>query len=90
MWDAMAEWDQAGGAWVPNGRPRYTGLSRKQAYEKFTGYYLNQRPPLGKYLAQPRKSRDCTLLAQTDFPANVAYGYEMGVDVTMLCFRLNP
>ena len=47
LWSLMIEWDQGGGRWVPNGRPRYLGLTRTQAYSTFTGYYLNNSPPLG-------------------------------------------
>lgn len=83
-WNLMIEWDQAGGRWVPNGRPRYLGLTRQQAYSTFTDYYLNQSPPLGTYLQQPRSDRACPLIAQTDFPANVAYAYEMGADIALL------
>src|SRR5262249_18516042 len=27
LWSLMIEWDQGGGPWVPNGRPKYTGLT---------------------------------------------------------------
>ena len=27
-WNLMIEWDQGGGRWVPQGRPRYMGLTR--------------------------------------------------------------
>ena len=83
-WNLMNEWDQGGGRWVPGGRPRYLGLTRPQAYARFTDYYLNNSPPLGTYLREPRSQRTCPLVAQTDFPANVAYAYEMGVDVALL------
>jgi hypothetical protein len=83
-WNLMIEWDQGGGHWVPQGRPRYTGLSRPQAYSSFTDYYLNNSPPLGTYLREPRGQRACPLIAQTDYPANVAYAYEMGADVALL------
>ena len=83
-WNLMAEWDSSGGRWVPQGRPRYLGLTRAQAYSTFTNYYLNGSPPLGTYLREDRDNRACTLVAQTDFPGNVAYAYEMGADVAIL------
>jgi hypothetical protein len=83
-WNLMVEWDQGGGHWVPQGRPRYLGLTRPQAYSTFTDYYLNNSPPLGTYLREPRAQRACPLIAQTDYPANVAYAYQMGVDVVLL------
>jgi hypothetical protein len=83
-WNLMIEWDQGGGRWVPNGRPRYSGLTRPQAYSVFTNYYLNDSPPLGTYLQQPRSERACPLIAQTDYPANVAYAYAMGADIALL------
>ena len=57
LWSLMLEWDQGGGAWVPNGRPRYNGLTLTQAHSTFTNYYLNNAPPLGSYLAQPTAQR---------------------------------
>jgi len=83
-WNLMSEWDQGGGHWVPGGRPRYDGLTRPQAYSRFVDYYLNNSPPLGTYLREPRSQRSCQLVAQTDIPGNVAFAYEMGVDVTLL------
>jgi hypothetical protein len=38
VWNLMIEWDQSGGAWVPDGRPRYTGLTRAQAHARFADY----------------------------------------------------
>ena len=66
------------------GAPEYLGLTRAQAYSTFTNYYLNGSPPLGTYLREDRDNRACTLVAQTDFPGNVAYAYEMGADVAIL------
>jgi hypothetical protein len=83
-WNLMAEWDQAGGAWVPNGRPTYEGLSRNDAYAQFLTYYLTQTPPLATYLSQPASQRAFTLAAVTDFPANTYYAYEMGIDLGLL------
>ncbi|HZP35441.1 MAG TPA: hypothetical protein VFE48_03000 [Methylomirabilota bacterium] len=82
LWTLMIEWDQSGGAWVPGGRPRYTGLSRAQAHARFTDYYLNQSPPLGAYLRQTE--RPCRLAAITDHSPNVFDAYEWGVDVGLL------
>src|SRR5262245_59953389 len=83
-WTLMLEWDQGGGNWVPNGRPRYNGLTRTQAYSKFTGYYLNESPPLGTYLAQPTAQRGCRLASVTDYAPNAFYAFQMGVDVGLL------
>src|SRR4030095_3304053 len=83
-WTLMLEWDQGGGNWVPNGRPRYNGLSRTQAYSKFAGYYLNESPPLGTYLAQPSAQRGCRLASVTDYAPNAFYAFQMGVDVGLL------
>ncbi|MGC4119841.1 MAG: hypothetical protein QM765_35750 [Myxococcales bacterium] len=83
-WNLMEEWDQAGGRWVPQGRPLYGGLTRQQAHEQFTSYYLEQSPPLGTYLRQPQAERSFPLLAQTDFPINALTAYGMGVDLCLL------
>ncbi len=83
-WGAMVEWDQGGGAWVPNGRPRYAGLTRTQAYSVFTDYYLNNSPPLGTYLQQTVSQRGCRLLSQTDYAPNTFYAFAMGADIQIL------
>jgi hypothetical protein len=84
LWSLMIEWDQGGGRWVPNGRPRYLGLTRTQAYSKFTGYYLSNSPPLGTYLAQPTAERGCRLASVSDYAPNTFYAFHMGVDVGLL------
>ena len=84
VWNLMIEWDQSGGAWVPNGRPRYAGLTRAQAHARFADYYLNQSPPLGTYLRQPPSARACRLAAVTDYSPNAFDAYEFGVDVGLL------
>jgi hypothetical protein len=84
LWSLMLEWDQSGGKWVPNGRPRYLGLTRTLAYSKFTNYYLIDSPPLGTYLAQPAAERGCRLGALTDYSPNAFYAFKMGVDVGLL------
>jgi hypothetical protein len=83
-WNGMVEWDQSGGRWVPNGRPRYLGQSRSQAYNTFTGYYLNSAPPLATYLGRTAAQRGCRFAAQTDYVPNTFYAYELGVDVGLL------
>jgi hypothetical protein len=75
LWSLMLEWDQSGGHWVPNGRSRYFGLTRTQAYSKFTNYYLSDSPPLGTYLAQPAAERGCRLGAVTDYSPNAFYAF---------------
>ena len=84
LWTLMIEWDQSGGAWVPNGRPRYTALTRAQAHARFADYYLNQSPPLGVYLREPSAARPCRLAAVTDHSPNAFDAYEFGVDVGLL------
>ena len=84
LWSLMIEWDQGGGPWVPNGRPKYVGLTRAQAYSQFTGYYLNNAPPLGTYLAQPPAERGCRLASVTDYAPNAFYAFQMGVDVGLM------
>ena len=84
LWNLMIEWDQSGGAWVPNGRPRYTGLTRAQAQARFADYYLDRSPPLGAYLRQPSSARACRLAAVTDHSPNTFAAYEFGVDVGLL------
>ena len=84
LWNLMIEWDQSGGAWVPNGRPRYTGLTRAQAQARFADYYLDRSPPLGAYLRQPSSARTCRLAAVTDHSPNAFAAYEFGVDVGLL------
>ena len=84
LWSLMIEWDQGGGAWVPGGRPRYTGLTRAQAHARFADHYLNRSPPLGGYLRQPASARPCRLAAVTDYSPNAFAAYELGVDVGLL------
>ncbi len=84
LWNLMPEWDQSGGGWVPNGRPRYLGMTRQQAYTTFTGYYLNNSPPLGTYLASSQASRPCRLASVTDSSPNAFYAFQIGVDVGLL------
>ena len=82
-WNLMAEWDQSGGGWVAGGRPSYAGLTREQAYAKFTQYYKSLTP-LATYLAQTADQIGCRKIAQTDYPPNVFYAYAMGVDEVLL------
>ena len=84
LWSLMIEWDQGGGAWVPNGRPKYVGLTRAQAYSTFTSYYLNNGAPLSTYLAQPATERGCRLASVSDYPPNTFYAFQMGVDMGLL------
>jgi hypothetical protein len=82
LWSLMIEWDQGGGAWVPDGRPRYASLTRAQAHARFADYYLTRSPPLGAYLRE--SERPCRLAAITDYAPNVFDAYEWGVDVGLL------
>jgi hypothetical protein len=84
LWNLMIEWDQSGGAWVPNGRPRYGALTRPQAHARFVDHYLKQSPPLATYLREPPTARPCRLAAVTDHSPNAFDAYELGVDVGLL------
>lgn len=84
LWSLMIEWDQGGGAWVPNGRPKYAGLTRAQAFSTFTNYYLNNGAPLSTYLAQPTAERGCRMASVSDYGPNTFYAFNMGVDVGLL------
>jgi hypothetical protein len=84
LWSLMIEWDQGGGPWVPDGRPKYIGLTPAQAYSKFTSYYLNNAAPLGTYLAQPTAERGCRLASVSDYAPNTFYAFHIGVDVGLL------
>jgi hypothetical protein len=83
LWNLMPEWDQGGGPWVPQGRPDYTNLSKSDAASKFLNYYLTQTTPLSTYLSIP-SPRAFTYAAVTDYSANAAYAYDLGVDTVML------
>ncbi|MBI4908790.1 MAG: hypothetical protein HY820_34535 [Acidobacteria bacterium] len=83
-WNLMPEWDQSGGPWVPQGRPRYIGLSRSEALQRFMDYYRNTYPRLAEYLAQPAGLRKYKLAALTDYSSNVHYGYDFGAELQML------
>ncbi|MGD1091605.1 MAG: hypothetical protein ABSB35_06370 [Bryobacteraceae bacterium] len=84
IWDLMPEWDQSGGAWVPQGRPSYVNLSKAAAYAKFINYYRQSYPALMNYLNQPAGNRKYRISAVTDYSANTFYAYEMGVDLCLL------
>lgn len=83
-WNLMPEWDQSGGAWVPQGRPRYTGLTRAAARQRLMDYYRQNYPRLVEYLNQPASARKYRLAGLTDYSANVHYGYDFGLELQML------
>lgn len=82
-WDPMPEWDQGGGGWVPTGRPNYSLLSRKQAYQKFIDYY-NNTCEFTSFGLTPADRGGCKIACVTDIPCNTAAAYEMGVDMVMI------
>jgi hypothetical protein len=84
LWLLMPEWDQSGGAWVASGRPKYYGLSRASAHDRFLTYYRNTYPTLLSWLAQPLSQRNHLLTAVTVYAPSVYDAYELGVDVQML------
>jgi hypothetical protein len=87
IWLPMAEWDQSGGNIWAYARPNYSGMTRQQAYEAFRNYYLGDaHAPLGTYLRQTPAERGVPITSVTDFPSNMAYAYEWGVDIG-LCER---
>ena len=84
LWNILPEWDQSGGSWVQQGRPKYTGLSRPAAHSRFLNFYASTYPGLFQYLTTPPASRQHLLSAVTDHVHNVFDAYEMGVDVQFL------
>ena len=84
LWNVMPEWDQSGGNWVPDGRPRYRGFTKAQAYGRFLEYYYSAYPSLFSFLEQPVAARKYWMTAVTDHPSNTFYSYEMGADVCLL------
>jgi hypothetical protein len=83
LWSLMFEWDQSGGQWVLGGRPRYTGLSREAAQERFLAHYSQRHPLLINYLQHPPADK-VLLTAVTDMTPNVFSTYEMGADLCLL------
>jgi hypothetical protein len=84
VWNIMPEWDQSGGTWVPNGRPRYTNLTREQAYNRFFSYYATNYASVKTVFDQPPASRNYWLASITDHAPNSFYAYEMGADICLL------
>jgi hypothetical protein len=82
-WDLLPEWDQAGGSWVPDGRPKYSGLSKAAAHAKFLNYYRQRFPQLMTNLASPASARKYHLAAVTDYAMNAFDAYDLGVDLCM-------
>lgn len=83
-WNLMPEWDQSGGSWVPNGRPHYTGLSRRDADARFFTYYQTAFPSMMRYLRQPAEGRSYLLASVTDHAPSVYHAYELGVEMQYL------
>ena len=84
FWSLMPEWDQSGGHWVPQGRPRYSGLSRQEAYSRFLAYYEQTHPGLIDQLRRPLGPNSPWLTAVTVYAPNVSYAYELGAEWQML------
>lgn len=84
LWLLMPEWDQSGGTWVSGGRPKYTGLSRANAHDRFLNYYRSTYPNLLNQLATPSNLRNHLLTAVTVYAPSVYDAYELGVDVQLL------
>jgi hypothetical protein len=84
LWLLMPEWDQSGGAWVAAGRPKYSGLSRAAAHDRFLAYYRNTYPNLLSRLAAPASQRNHLLTAVSVYAPSVYDAFELGVDVQML------
>jgi hypothetical protein len=84
FWDLMPGWDQSGGKWVPQGRPRYAGLTRSAALKLFQSYYCNKAPKLFTYLQETPTHRRYRFASVTNYSPNVFEAYEMGVDLQLL------
>lgn len=84
FWSLMPEWDQSGGHWVPRGRPRYTNLTRQEAYRRFLAYYEQVHPDLIAQLRRPPGPNSPWLTALSVYVPNVAYAYELGAEWQML------
>jgi hypothetical protein len=84
LWNLMPEWDQSGGSWLPEGRPRYTGQTREQAYSRFLDYYATNYAHVQTQFSQAAFARPYWLASITDHPANTFYAYEGGADLCLL------
>jgi hypothetical protein len=85
FWNLLPEWDQSGGWWVPNGRPSYAGLERREAHARFLDYYAMAYPRLMHRLSEAATDeRSYRLTAITDYSPNVFFGYELGAELQML------
>ena len=84
VWNVMPEWDQAGGEWVPEGRPRYANFTREQAYARFAGFYAANYPAMKIAFGRPSAERNYWTAAITDFSPNTFHAYEMGADICLL------
>lgn len=84
IWNLMPEWDQSGGSWLPEGRPRYTDQTKEQAYSRFLGYYATHYEPVQAQFAHPVSARPYWLASITDHPANTFYAFERGADLCLL------
>ena len=85
LWNLLPEWDQTGGSWVSQGRPRYQRLSRAAAHAAFLQFYKSNYPSVfGGYMKTPLDQRDYLLTAVTDYSPNVFDAYELGVEVQLL------
>lgn len=84
IWDPMPEFDQSGGRWA-NPRPRYRGLTRKQAYKTFVEFFTGpHHAPLGNYLSRTLTERGYFICPTVDHPCHVAAAYEMGADMVQI------
>jgi hypothetical protein len=83
----MPEWDQSGGCWVAAGRPNPTGMSDVNAYNTFTGFYLNTLG-FSTYLGQTAQQRGYKWMNISDYSFSPQYAYDMGAD-TVLLERIN-
>lgn len=85
FWNLLPEWDQAGGHWVPRGRPVYNGLTRNQAYQRFSDYYETAFPGLMAHLRRPLAvGAKYRLASVTDYAPNVYRAYELGTELQLL------
>ena len=78
----MPEFDQGGGCWA-NGRPSLTGLSATQAYDTWTGFYLDTKG-LRPYLARSAGLRGYKWMSVCSYAFCSQYAFDLGADAVLL------
>ena len=78
----MPEFDQGGGCWA-KGRPRFRGMSDRQAYAAWTNFYLNTKA-LGRFIEQSAEQRGYRWMSMCVNAFCPQYAYDMGSDAVLL------